>query len=210
MPAGDFATYATVGFTALSAFATVATAVAAWCALRTAKDQLADAKETRVSTNRAYMIAHYKQPNKEYAPLSVEIVNTGRTPAHDVSFQFSPELPSPTPAEVNALCKDTITYHGTTTIDRVNRFMLGRTFATWAPGHSVPYALWTPYINSEEAGASAEGIPADQTLIIRYSDGDGNKYEDEYVLDALAWFADAIEYNELEKIRTVLEKIANS
>lgn len=87
--------------------------------------------------------------------------------------------------------------------------MLGRTFPIWAPGHSVPYALWTPWENSDEKGCSAEGIPADQTLIIRYADEDGNRYEDEYVLDALSWFADAIEYNELENIRKVLEKIAD-
>ena len=192
----------------VTAIATFAMAITAIIAAIVACKQLAGARDTRIAMSRPYMVARYLRPSSLYEPLSVEIANVGKTSARDLSFTFSPPLPSPSVEEVNSKCGENIKFVYETTIDRITRTLLNNSIDTWVPGHKVPYGLWTPFEKSDEEMVSAEGIPANQKLTIKYFDTDDREYSETYVLDALAWFGDVVQYNELEKIRKALNKIA--
>lgn len=135
------------------------------------------------NANRPMMCAEYVRPAGPHDHLRIKVSNKGKSVAKNVSFTFDPPLPTPKPEDV----RKNMGRHATTLpIDLVKAVFCRRSFETWVPGYEAEALLW---IQNERIDLladdleSAEGVPAQQGLVISFEDDRGRRYTERFVLD---------------------------
>lgn len=117
---------------------------------------------------RPMMQAHLRMAEEPYFCAELVISNPGQTIAHNVKFEFLPDLPKTPPKETTTPTK-TPAWHQNP-LDIIRQRLLGEPIQTWVPGYEITMLLWFPKEDSK-FDVSAEGIPAKTTIKISYTDG---------------------------------------
>ena len=118
------------------------------------------------------MQAHLRMAEDPFSCAELVISNPGQTIAHNVKFEFIPDLPKPPPEKTTTPTK-TPAWHQNP-LDIIRQRLLGEPIQTWVPGYEITMLFWFPNENGK-FGVSAEGIPAKTTIKISYTDGYKNQ-----------------------------------
>ena len=129
-------------------------------------------KEFEKQRIRPMMQAHLRMAEDPYFCAELVISNPGQTIAHNVKFEFLPDLPKTPPKENTAPTK-TPAWHQNP-LDIIRQRLLGEPIQTWVPGYEITMLLWFPKEDGK-FDVSAEGIPAKTTIKISYTDGYKNQ-----------------------------------
>lgn len=158
--------------------------VTAFLALQTIKQT----QKIEMRANRPMMTAEIVPPAGTYGDVGLRIVNRGRTVAHNVQVLFEPPLPDPDLARLNENAR---AHFFRTRVEAVRAIFSDVTYPTWPPGMEVTVRYWVPpkdFDPFNKLGISAEGIPPQQAVRIRY-EGEGSRsvrYVEDFVLDIRA------------------------
>ena len=129
-------------------------------------------KEFEKQRIRPMMQAHLRMAEDPYFCAELVISNPGQTIAHNVKFEFLPDLPKTPPKETTTPTK-TPAWHQNP-LDIIRQRLLGEPIQTWVPGYKITMLLWFPKEDGK-FDVSAEGIPAKTTIKISYTDGYKNQ-----------------------------------
>ena len=129
-------------------------------------------KEFEKQRIRPMMQAHLRMAEDPFSCAELVISNPGQTIAHNVKFEFIPDLPKPPPEKTTAPTK-TPAWHQNP-LDIIRQRLLGEPIQTWVPGYEITMLFWFPNENGK-FDVSAEGIPAKTTIKISYTDGYKNQ-----------------------------------
>ena len=113
------------------------------------------------------MQAHLRMAEDPFSCAELVISNPGQTIAHNVKFEFIPDLPKPPPEKTTTPTK-TPAWHQNP-LDIIRQRLLGEPIQTWVPGYEITMLFWFPNENGK-FDVSAEGIPAKTTIKISYTD----------------------------------------
>ena len=113
------------------------------------------------------MQAHLRMAEDPFSCAELVISNPGQTIAHNVKFEFIPDLPKP-PPEKTITPTETPAWHQNP-LDIIRQRLLGEPIQTWVPGYEITMLFWFPNENGK-FDVSAEGIPAKTTIKISYTD----------------------------------------
>ena len=147
-------------------------------------------KEFEKQRIRPMMQAHLRMAEDPFSCAELVISNPGQTIAHNVKFEFIPDLPKPPPEKTTAPTK-TPAWHQNP-LDIIRQRLLGEPIQTWVPGYEITMLFWFPNENGK-FDVSAEGIPAKTTIKISYTDGykKPTHYSDIFELNAVLLFGTA-------------------
>lgn len=136
---------------------------------------------------RPMMQAHLRMAEDPYSCAELVISNPGQTIAHNVKFEFLPDLPKTPPKETTTPTK-TPAWHQNP-LDIIRQRLLGEPIQTWVPGYEITMLFWFPK-EDDKFDVSAEGIPAKTTIKISYTDGykKPTHYSDIFELNAVLLF----------------------
>ncbi|WP_448852317.1 hypothetical protein [Corynebacterium sp. 335C] len=177
--------------------------VAAWAAIAKIQEMR---KEYR-ATNRPVMAAYYERPVDPLQSLEVRIANVGAKSAHDVRITFDPPLPTLDPDVIEANSAPGIGRPEASLADIVKRILVDKTFSTWPPGFSTVHALYTPHRDGIDSTVSAEGVPVDQRIALEYRDGKGQRYRDEFELNALLLHGQLFLKSDVDKLSDEVRRV---
>ena len=152
------------------------------------------------------MQAHLRMAEDPFSCAELVISNPGKTIAHNVKFEFIPDLPKPPPEKTAAPTK-TPAWHQNP-LDIIRQRLLGEPIQTWGPGYEITMLFWFPNENGK-FDVSAEGIPAKTTIKISYTDGykKPTHYSDIFELNAVLLFGTAKPKTPVHRIQTDLQNI---
>ena len=163
-------------------------------------------KEFEKQRIRPMMQAHLRMAEDPFSCAELVISNPGQTIAHNVKFEFIPDLPKPPPEKTTAPTK-TPAWHQNP-LDIIRQRLLGEPIQTWVPGYEITMLFWFPNENSK-FDVSAEGIPAKTTIKISYTGGykKPTYYSDIFELNAVLLFGTAKPKTPVHRIQTDLQNI---
>ena len=144
-------------------------------------------KEFEKQRIRPMMQAHLRMAEDPYFCAELVISNPGQTIAHNVKFEFLPDLPKTPPKETTTPTK-TPAWHQNP-LDIIRQRLLGEPIQTWVPGYEITMLLWFPKEDGK-FDVSTEGIPAKTTIKISYTDRykKPTHYSDIFELNAVLLF----------------------
>lgn len=183
-------------------------------AAKSVEQQAASAELQREAIDRAtrpMMCARLLPPTGPIDPLDLEVSNVGKTTALDVEVYFDPPLPEGSREELNANSEGLEA--STSLLERTKTIFVGIQFPTWVPGQSVTTPFWAlnrDYKADDWHAISAEGVPSDQSVIVRYRDGRGHRYEEKFALQPTIWAGKMFRDSDLKKQRKALEGLSGS
>lgn len=183
-------------------------------AAESVKQQAISANLQREAIDRAtrpMMSVRLLPPTGPKDPLDLEVSNVGKSTALDVEIYFDPPLPEGSKEELNA--KADGLEASTSLLERTKNIFVDIRFPTWVPGQSVTSPFWT--LNKEyDAGdwnsVSAEGVPSDQSVVVKYRDDRGYRYEERFALQSPIWAGKMFPDGDEKKQRKAIEKLAGS
>ena len=163
-------------------------------------------KEFEKQRIRPMMQAHLRMAEDPFSCAELVISNPGQTIAHNVKFEFIPDLPKPPPEKTTTPTK-TPAWHQNP-LDIIRQRLLGEPIQTWVPGYEITMLFWFPNENGK-FDVSAEGIPAKTTIKISYTDGykKPTHYSDIFELNAVLLFGTAKPKTPVHRIQTDLQNI---
>ena len=163
-------------------------------------------KEFEKQRIRPMMQAHLRMAEDPFSCAELVISNPGQTIAHNVTFEFIPDLPKPPPEKTTTPTK-TPAWHQNP-LDIIRQRLLGEPIQTWVPGYEITMLFWFPNENGK-FDVSAEGIPAKTTIKISYTDGykKPTHYSDIFELNAVLLFGTAKPKTPVHRIQTDLQNI---
>ena len=163
-------------------------------------------KEFEKQRIRPMMQAHLRMAEDPFSCAELVISNPGQTIAHNVKFEFIPDLPKPPPEKTTTPTK-TPAWHQNP-LDIIRQRLLGEPIQTWVPGYEITMLFWFPNENGK-FGVSAEGIPTKTTIKISYTDGykKPTHYSDIFELNAVLLFGTAKPKTPVHRIQTDLQNI---
>lgn len=175
-----------------------------------ALQSMRQARDIEKRSNRPMMIAEIVPPSTEYEEVGLRISNVGRSVARNVQVEFDPPLPEP---DLDRLNSESASLYNFTNIERLRMIFEDRIFETWTPGMEVTAAYWAVPNGLEVNQAleeSAEGVPAEQRVVIEFKDEGGENYTDTFTLDVHMILGLRFSDSELTKMRKSTEKIART
>jgi hypothetical protein len=92
-------------------------------------------KEFEKQRIRPMMQAHLRMAEDPFSCAELIISNPGQTIAHNVTFEFIPDLPKPPPEKTTAPTK-TPAWHQNP-LDIIRQRLLGEPIQTWVPGYEI-------------------------------------------------------------------------
>ena len=144
-------------------------------------------------------------------PLDIEVSNVGKSTALDVEVYFDPPLPEGSKEKLNA--KADGLEASASLLERTKNIFVDIRFPTWVPGQSVTSPFWTlnrDYRADDWHAISAEGVPSDQSVVVKYRDDRGYRYEERFVLQPTIWPGKMFRDSDAKKQRNSLENISDS
>lgn len=156
--------------------------ISAFLALRS----LRLSRQIEINANRPMMTARVVSPEFHYDVIRFEVANLGKSVAKNVRVKFDPPLPEPNLERARKNCKSIHNPH-VPPLARVHALFRDQVFSTWVPGTIASVAYWLPpkdkLTKEGELPRSAEGVPANQDVIITFEDELGNKYSESFELN---------------------------
>jgi|GEM_PF-6927143 len=183
-------------------------------AAESVKQQAISASLQREAIDRAtrpMMSACLLPPTRPKDPLDLQVSNVGKSTALDVKVYFDPPLPEGSREALNANSDGLEA--STSLLEITKRIFVDTLFPTWVPGQSVTSPFWI--LNKEfDVGdwnsVSAEGVPADQSVIVKYRDEQGKQYEERFALQPPIWAGKMFRDGDSKKQRRAIEKLSGS
>ena len=99
-------------------------------------------KEFEKQRIRPMMQAHLRMAEDPFSCAELVISNPGQTIAHNVKFEFIPDLPKPPPEKTTTPTK-TPAWHQNP-LDIIRQRLLGEPIQTWVPGYEITMLFWFP------------------------------------------------------------------
>ena len=163
-------------------------------------------KEFEKQRIRPMMQAHLRMAEDPFSCAELVISNPGQTIAHNVKFEFIPDLPKPPPEKTTASSKTPVWHQNP--LDIIRQRLLDEPIQTWVPGDEITMLFWFPNENGK-FDVSAEGILAKTTIKISYTDGykKPTHYSDIFELNAVLLFGTAKPKTPVHRIQTDLQNI---
>lgn len=160
---------------------------------------------------RPMMSVRLLPPTGPKDPLDIEVSNVGKSTALDVEVYFDPPLPEGSKEKLNA--KADGLEASASLLERTKNIFVDIRFPTWVPGQSVTSPFWTlnkDYRADDWHAISAEGVPSDQSVVVKYRDDRGYRYEERFVLQPTIWSGKMFRDSDAKKQRNSLENISDS
>lgn len=165
------------------------------------------ARDIERRANRPMMIAEIIPPDRVDGEVSFRVANMGRSVAKNVTLEFDPPLPEPDLERLNEQSSSTYNF---TNIARLNVIFVDRTFLTWTPGMEVTAMYWAvpkDFDPMSSVGDSAEGVPPEQGVILRFDDEAGESYVDKFTLDVHTVLGVTFVDSEEKRLRQLMQKL---
>ena len=178
------------------------------------KQQAISAQLQRESLDRAtrpIMSVRLLPPAEPKYPLELEVSNVGRSTAFRVGVSFDTPLPEGSKDKLNE--KSDGLEASVSLLEITKRIFVGVQFETWVPGQSVTSPFWTnsrDYDVGDWQAVSAEGVPSDQSVVVRYLDDRGYQYEEKFALHPAIWSGRMFPDVDEKKQRRAIEKLSDS
>lgn len=183
-------------------------------AAESVKQQAISAKLQREAIDRAtrpMMSARLLPPSGPKDPLDLQVSNVGKSTALDVEVHFDPPLPEGSRDALNANSDGLEA--STSLLEITKNIFVDTLFPTWVPSQSVTSPFWIlnkEYDVGDWNSVSAEGVPADQFVIVKYRDEQENRYEERFALQPPIWAGKMFRDSDSEKQRKAVEKLGGS
>lgn len=118
-------------------------------------------KEFEKQRIRPMMQAHLRMAEDPFSCAELVISNPGQTIAHNVKFEFIPNLPKPPPEKTTAPTK-TPAWHQNP-LDIIRQRLLGEPIQTWVPGYEITVLFWFPTKTANSTSPQKESPPKPQS-----------------------------------------------